>query len=155
MTYIAHTHRSQVGALHNDDRLRHTHKQNACSPVEDGTHCNICLWIHFQSFFKRMVKKPPPTQACDGDCVPQPGRAQCIYCRYARCVQAGMCTSGKSQLPPIFLPLCATQRTAEERIIDALGDSKQKPQQHLGKISLPCCLVKYRTRQNWLRYIRD
>lgn len=54
-------------------------------------------FMYFQSFYIRCTKDGEPTFTCqcNGNCdIAKQGRIRCQYCRYQRCLMAGMCRKG-------------------------------------------------------------
>lgn len=55
------------------------------------------IFFLFQSFYIRCTKDGEPTFTCqcNGNCdIAKQGRIRCQYCRYQRCIMAGMCRKG-------------------------------------------------------------
>lgn len=61
----------------------------------------FCVYFYFQSFYIRCTKDGEPTFTCqcNGNCdIVKQGRIRCQYCRYQRCLMAGMCRKGKLEV---------------------------------------------------------
>ena len=64
------------------------------------------LSLYFQSFYIRCTKDGEPTFTCqcNGNCdIVKQGRIRCQYCRYQRCLLAGMCRKGENTNARLFL----------------------------------------------------
>jgi hypothetical protein len=72
-------------------------EQRACIFEAMSTSWSKYSFFFFQSFYIRCTKDGEPsfTCQCSGNCdIVKQGRIRCQYCRYQRCLMAGMCRKG-------------------------------------------------------------